>query len=159
LSDSSCGANHQGSSIIIISVIVFSQGYPRVDTTHLCMSRFQRAGTARLTVVIPDSRKHEPLEYEQSASPGNTGNLSPDLQPATPPTYPIPSPPSLLEHGETIPQAYKIGNYILSQQIDSVGDIRVYRAFHCDTRDEYVCKVSNHAFCLIGFIIAFCLCY
>jgi len=107
------------------------------------MSRFQRPGTPRLSVVIPDNRKHDPLDYEQTASPGNGGNLSPDLQPATPPTYPIANSPLLEGHPlvESVPQAYKIGNYILSQQTDTVGDIRIYRAYHCDTREEYVCKV------------------
>lgn len=121
------------------------------------MSLRQRVGSRRLSVVIPPNQKDETVDFEQAtSSPGNGGNLSPDL-PATPPTYPIAGSSAsttspLLAGGDSnhplgspqdppIPQAYKIGQYILLQQTDTVGNVQVYRAFHSDTHEEYVCKV------------------
>ena len=132
------------------------------------MSALQHRRNRQLSVsvLIPDRKHDEPVDFEQAASPGNGGNLSPDLQPATPPTYPIAqhlplgtSP--LLEHPlvEPVPQAYKIGNYILVQQTDTVGDIQVFRAFHCDTREEYVCKVRWLLCCLCYLLFIACLLY
>jgi tribbles-like protein len=98
------------------------------------MSSSLQRGRARLSVNIPD-RKH--VDFDQPSYLSG-GNLSPDLQPATPPTY-----PNVTSYTEdpTTQQASRICNYVLLPQTESVGDIPTYRAFHCDTQVEYECKV------------------
>ena len=98
------------------------------------MSSSLHRGRARLSVHIPD-RKH--VDFEQPPHLSG-GNLSPDLQPATPPTY-----PTSASSQEALLPVTEIGNYVLIQQTDCVGDIQVFRAFHCDSHEEFVCKVSK----------------
>lgn len=116
------------------------------------MSIIQRVGAPRLSVVIPN-RKHDAVDFDQSTHSSNGGNLSPDLQPATPPTYPLAAVATPIEKTlvEQVPQASKVGNYILVQQTDTVGDIQVFRAFHCDTQEEYICKVVSRDLYLAKF--------
>ena len=78
------------------------------------------------------------MDSGQACSPGSREDLTSDLQrlPGTSPS---------LEHPlvEPVPQAYKIGKYILAQQTDTVGDIQVFCAFHCETKEKYVCEVRQ----------------
>ena len=108
------------------------------------MSSLQR-GRARLSVQIPD-RKY--VDFDQP--PCLTGGtLSPDLQPSTPPTYPRAdnhTDNSLHASVQSVPQATQIGEYVLVQQTDNVGDIQVFRAFHCDSQEEFLCKVRKTTF-------------
>lgn len=34
-----------------------------------------------------------------------------------------------------------MGRYLLVQPLDQVGHVHIYKAFHCDTEEEYICKV------------------
>ncbi|KAI0228517.1 Tribbles-like protein 2 [Lamellibrachia satsuma] len=85
----------------------------------------------RPRIVIPP-RKH--VEYEQPPSLGS-GYISPDLQPNTPPTFPGPS------SEDSHCGVSKIGRYLLTKLVDTVGIVDIYDAYHCDTQQEYVCKV------------------
>ena len=78
------------------------------------------------------------MYFEQAWSPGSRENIGSDLQP-------LPGTSPSLEHPlvEPVPQGYKIGNYILAEQTDTVGDIQLFCAFHCNTREKYVCEVRQ----------------
>lgn len=87
-----------------------------------------RRHSHRPHVVLPD-RKHAELIHDTSPLLG--GSLSPDLQPNTPPTFPQP----------VCQDCFKIGKYLLVQPLDKVGSTQIYKAFHCDTEEEFICKI------------------
>ena len=39
--------------------------------------------------------------------------------------------------------ALKVQNYVLSNLLDSHGQTKVYKAFHIETHEEYICKVRE----------------
>ena len=83
-------------------------------------------------LYIPD-RKH--ADFEQSPRLGG-GHLSPDLQPNTPPV--------LLDvnndcHCQAVSQ---VGDFLLLEQLDAVGNIHIHRSLHSETKEEFICKVS-----------------
>ena len=86
----------------------------------------------RLRPLIIPRRKH--VEFEQLPGLG-IGYISPDLQPNTPPTFPGSSPE------DSHCGVSKIGRYLLTKLVDTVGVVEIYDACHCDTQQEYVCKV------------------
>lgn len=69
----------------------------------------------------------------------SSGSLSPNLQPATPPTFP--AEPFV---------ASQIGDYVLLDQLEGSA---LYRAVHTGTKEDYVCKVvptEKHREALLG---------
>lgn len=63
----------------------------------------------------------------------NLGNLSPDLQPNTPPEFPQKT------GGQSTKQnVYKIGRYLLLNQLEG----EIYKSVNCQTKEECICKVS-----------------
>ena len=71
-------------------------------------------------------RKH--VEFE---SPSYLGSLSPDLQPSSPPTF----------HSGAANVVSKVGKYLLTQQTISNDESKVFKAVHCETQENFVCKV------------------
>lgn len=62
----------------------------------------------------------------------NLGNLSPDLQPSTPPEFPQKT------GGQSSKQnVYKIGRYLLLNQLEG----EIYKSVNCQTKEECICKV------------------
>ena len=98
----------------------------------------------RPRIVIPP-RKH--VEYEQPPSLGS-GYISPDLQPNTPPTFPGPS------SEDSHCGVSKIGRYLLTKLVDTVGIVDIYDAYHCDTQQEYVCKVGWLLMLMLNYILS-----
>lgn len=93
----------------------------------------------RLTPLFIPSRKQH-VEFEQSPCLGSAGTLSPDLQPNTPPTFPHPNHQNHDCSGVQ-PQVSKIGHFFLAAPLDTQGHVQLYKAFHVDTHQQYVCKV------------------
>ena len=97
-----------------------------------------RARLAGLQPLYISERKH--ADFEQSPSLVG-GHLSPDVQPNnTPPSLGL----GLLKnyndcHCQKISQ---IGDYLLFEQLDAVGNIHIHRSLHVETNEEFVCKVS-----------------
>ena len=70
------------------------------------------------------------MEFDSQSEPSSDYRaLSPDLQPNTPPTFPCP------------PPVEKIGDYLLTKLIDATTSVQVFKAIHCETGEELVCKV------------------
>jgi len=78
-------------------------------------------------LFIPQRNKH--VEFEPPPDLKG-GNLTPDLQPNTPPTL-----------VENAPQISQIGQYLLLEQLDTTGSIQILRAVHRNTQEEFVCKI------------------
>ena len=101
---------------------------------------------SRLTPLFIPSRKQH-VENELSPCLGSAGALSPDLQPNTPPTFPHaagqyhthPQPDDCAP--QLLPQATKIGRFLLATPLDVQEHLHLYRAVHLDTQQQYVCKV------------------
>lgn len=92
----------------------------------------QRAPLPR--IQIPD-RKNVKID---TSSPSVTGGtLSPDLSPNTPPVFPQNGPLSSPD-GKG---ASKIDQYILAAHEDTQGHVKIYKAFHEKTHEEFMCKV------------------
>ena len=72
-------------------------------------------------------------DFEQSPDlKSKGGHLSPDLQPNTPPTFP--------DHESQ--KVTQIGLYLLLEQLDTNGNIPVFKAVHKETQEQFICKVS-----------------
>ena len=82
----------------------------------------------RPTLIIPH-RKH--VEFEP---PSHLGNLSPDLQPSSPPTFQSGDPASHL--------VSKVGKYLLTEKNQTPDGSKLYQAVHSETLKVFICKVS-----------------
>jgi hypothetical protein len=71
-------------------------------------------------------RKH--VDFEPP--PCVAGNLSPDLQPNSPPVFPT----------NDCQHVLQIGKYLLQRQLEANN---LYKAINVDNRGEYLCKVSS----------------
>ena len=87
----------------------------------------------RPRLLIPDIK---PVDVTQSPCISG-GTLTPDL-PHSPPVFPTTG-----DEKEKTLDALKIQNYVLLNLLDSHGQTKVYRAFHTDTHEEFVCKVMS----------------
>jgi len=90
------------------------------------------ARTRLSPLFIPQRKQH--VDLESSPSLGSTGTLSPDLQPNSPPIYPLPTQNDNFH-------VWKIGKYLLSSPVEESKDVLVYKAVNVDTHRENVCKV------------------
>lgn len=85
---------------------------------------------SRLRPLFIPQRKYAEL----NSSPSITGgSLSPDLQPNTPPSFP--------NQNDLQSPVQKIGNYLLYEQVDTNGSIKIHKALNCDTQEDCICKV------------------
>ncbi|XP_074656078.1 tribbles homolog 2-like [Tubulanus polymorphus] len=85
-------------------------------------------------LVIPSPQQNGPhhrKQVETDQQSANFGNLSPDLQPNSPPAFPVEDP------ARTV---LKIGRYLLQKQYDGTNS---YTAVNIETQLEYVCKVIS----------------
>ena len=106
-------------------------------TTHNPVHMSQTA-RPNLRLIIPERKDVDIHETEPSPNLkklSTTGSLTPDLTPASPPTFP--------QNDNVL----KIGKYLLvqgtdTQQLQSGITIQVHRALHTETGEESVCKVS-----------------
>lgn len=75
------------------------------------------------------------LEPPPNLTKKSVGHLSPDLQPNTPPCFPV--------EDSSSSRVLVIGRYLLLEQLglESNGSIATYKAVHCDTRLECIAKV------------------
>ena len=116
------------------------------------VTRRQSLGqTPRITIPPRHLSKDEAPQYDTGSptqevvghiSPPSTppvsGSLSPELQPNTPPVIPS---------GQQ--SVYKIGKYLLVEQLDS----NIYKAVDIHTNQDKICKVSTVRNLLFGFKI------
>lgn len=95
------------------------------------------AQRARLRPLYIPQRKHVDFEPPPHIGGGKLGNrvghLSPDLQPSTPPTFPE----------KNVDRVTKIGRYLLLEQVDTCGDIRIHRSLHLETQERFITKVGE----------------
>ena len=91
----------------------------------------------RLSLSIPDRKDVEPDPSPHLKRQLSGGSLSPDLTPASPPSFPLTDGASVLQ----------IGKYLLNErretlQLQSGIVIEVYSASHLETEENCICKVS-----------------
>ncbi|XP_013409915.1 tribbles homolog 2-like [Lingula anatina] len=80
-------------------------------------------------IIIPNARKNVDLQ-----TPPHLGNLTPDLQPNSPPVFPC----------ATQHEVARLGQYILTEPLDGED---VYQAVNIHTHEKFICKVYDiHAY-------------
>ena len=87
----------------------------------------------RPRLQIPETKQH--VDFPNSPCIFG-GTLTPDL-PHSPPVFPSG------DETEKAQGALKVQNYVLSNLLDSHGQTKVYKAFHIETHEEYICKVRE----------------
>src|SRR6218665_1044653 len=74
---------------------------------------------------------------------GQSGSLSPNLQPNTPPIL------SSRSVGSLIAPPCKIGDYLLLDVVDSTPTFHTYKAVHLNNEKYCICKVSGVRVCWV----------
>ena len=107
------------------------------------MSCATRIAKTNLRLNLRDAGQKQQSNYEKTNSGG--GSLSPNLQPATPPTYP--------NNKEPLTATKVADKYLLLNRVEG-SNLR--HCIHIQSQKEFVCKVNINFLLITFFCIIFC---